>query len=330
MKESKKVTIIAEACQNHKGDPKILKDMISAAKEGGADYIKIQSMLADELISRERFEEGIIENGVVKAIKRPYRAEYERLKPMDLNDESHMWFVEECKKASIKPLTTAFSFSRIKFLASLDWDEIKVASYDCASFPFIKELKNYFRHLYISTGATFDEEIIKTADILNDHSYTFLHCITIYPTPLKEIHLRRIDWLRQFTDSVGLSDHTLVEKDGLKASFAALYYGADVIERHFTILDKEKTKDGPISINPDELKELLEFSKLKKEEQGKYIEENIKEFDMMLGQKTRALSAQELLNRDYYRGRFASKLENKIRYNWEEDSRDGAKTLKHV
>ncbi len=317
MKENKKVTIIAEACQNHQGDLGTLKNMIYAAKEAGADYIKIQSMLADELTSRKRFEEGVIENGVVKAIKRPYKAEYERLNPMDLNDEAHIWFIEECKKASIKPLSTIFSFSRIKFLASLGWDEIKVASYDCASLPFIKELKKCFRHLYISTGSTFDEEIKKTAEILKDHSFTFMHCITIYPTPLEEMQLRRINWLRQFTNSVGFSDHTLVERDGLKASFAAIFYGADVVERHFTILDRSQTKDGPISINPDELKELVEFSKLKRDEQRKYVEKSIKEFDMILGKETRELSEEELLNRDYYRGRFASKIEGRIRYNWE-------------
>lgn len=317
--KNKKVTIIAEACQNHKGDLETLKNMIYAAKEAGADYIKIQSMLADELTSRERFEEGITENGKVKAIKRPYKAEYDRLNPMDLNDEAHIWFIEECKKASIKPLSTIFSFSRIKFLAPLDWDEIKVASYDCASFPFIKELKKYFSHLYISTGSTFDEEIKKTSDILNDHSFTFMHCITIYPTPLEEIHLRRINWLRQFTNFVGFSDHTLVERDGLKASLAAIFYGADVVERHFTILDRSQTKDGPISINPNELKELVEFSKLKQDEQRKYVEKSIKEFDMMLGKETRELSEEELLNRDYYRGRFASKIEGRIMYNWEEE-----------
>ena len=317
--KNKKVKIIAEACQNHKGDLETLKNMIYAAKEAGADYIKIQSMLADELTSRERFEEAIIENGKVKAIKRPYKAEYDRLNPMDLNDEAHIWFIEECKKVSIKPLTTVFAFSRIKFIASLDWEEIKVASYDCASIPFIKELKKYFSHLYISTGATFDEELEKTAETLKDHPFTLMHCVTIYPTPLEEIHLRRINWLRQFTNSVGFSDHTLVKRDGLKASLAAIFYGADVIERHFTILDRSQTKDGPISINPNELKELVEFSKLKKDEQRKYIEKNIKEIDMMLGKETRELSEEELLNRDYYRGRFASKIDSRIRYNWEEE-----------
>jgi len=314
-----KPIIIAEACQNHNGDLKILKDMIHAASEAGADYLKIQSMLADELTMREKFEKGVSENGKIKSIKRPYKPEYDRLKPMDLDDDAHAWFIEECKKAGIKPLTTIFTFSRIKHLSSLGWDEVKVASYDCASFPFLEELKEYFRHLYISTGSVNDSEIKKASENLKDASYSFLHCVTIYPTPLKEIHLKRIDWLRQFTKSVGFSDHTLIERDGLKASFAALYYGADIIERHFTVLGKSETRDGPVSINPEQLKELVEFSKINKEQQKEYIRKHVNEFDIMLGRETRKLSDQELLNKDYYNGRFAARINGKIRYNWEED-----------
>lgn len=313
----KRPLIIAEACQNHKGDLAVLKDMIHEAKGAGADYIKIQSMLADELTFRERFEEGLVENGTMKVIKRPYRPEYERLKPMDLDDQAHLWFVEECHKAGIKPLTTVFSFSRIPFLASLSWTEIKVPSYDCASLPLLRELGKNFRHLFISTGATLDAEIRAAAGALEGRSFTFLHCVTIYPTPLEEVHLRRIDWLKQFTDSVGFSDHSLVEKDGIKASCAALYYGADVVERHFTILKRDQTKDGPVSVTPAELKELVDFAHADKTAQKAYIEKHVREFETMLGRETRDLSPQELLNRDYYRGRFASRVGGKPRYNWE-------------
>lgn len=318
IEKNNKITVIAEACQNHKGDLKILKDMIYAAKEAGADYIKIQSISADDLTQRPQFEEGIFGESQVKAIKRPYKPEYERLKPMDLDDEAHLWFIEECKRAGIKPLTTLFSFSRLKFISSLDWEEIKVASYDCASIPFLKRLKNRFRHLYISTGSTYDTEIKQTAEAMHGHSFSFLHCVTIYSTPLDQIHLRRIDWLRQFTPSVGFSDHTLVARDGLKASLAAIFYGADVVERHFTILKPEETKDGPVSINPKQLKELVEFITLSKDDQKKYIEKEIPEYTMMLGSATRELSPMEQLNRDYYRGRFAMKRDNRVIYNWEE------------
>ena len=318
MKNNKKIIIIAEACQNHKGDLNILHDMIYAAQDAGADYIKIQSMLADDLTFRPQFEEGIVEGSQIKAIKRPYKPEYQRLKPLDLDDEAHIWFIEECRRAGIKPLTTLFSLSRLDFICSLNWDEIKVASYDCASYPLLKKLKKRFRHLYISTGATYDSELQQSAALLKGHSFSFLHCVTIYPTPLTEIHLKRIDWLRQFTPSVGFSDHSLVERDGLKASLAAIYFGADAIERHFTILKSEQTKDGPISITPAQIKELVEFGQRTKKEQKKYLDEHVPEYSLMLGAVTRELTDLEKLNRDYYRGRFSLKKDDQTIYNWDE------------
>ena len=82
--------IIAELCQNHNGDRNILDEMVSAAAENGADYAKIQSMHSSELTHRERFDNGLIEGGKVKVIKRPYKDEYERLKKLDLELEDHL------------------------------------------------------------------------------------------------------------------------------------------------------------------------------------------------------------------------------------------------
>jgi N,N'-diacetyllegionaminate synthase len=311
-------TVIAELCQNHNGDRAILKEMVWAAAEAGATYAKIQSMLADDLPRRERFETGTREGELQTAIKRPYQAEYDRLKPMDLDDEAHHWFTEQCAKAGIKPLTTIFSRSRVPFVASLGWDAVKVASYDCASLPLLRELKARFGHLYISTGSTYDHEIEATAQFLGDHAFTFLHCVTIYPTPLDEIHLARLEYLRQFTPSVGFSDHSLVARDGLKASVAAMAMGADVVERHFTVLPSDGSRDGPVSINPAQLKELVAFSKMSTAELMDYMGREIPEFEAMIGQQRRELSHTELLNRDYYRGRFASRVNGEWVYNWED------------
>lgn len=311
-------TIIAELCQNHKGDLGLLKEMVWAAAEAGATYAKIQSMLADDLTRRERFETGQWDGGKQTAIQRPYQPEYNRLKPMDLDDEAHYLFDEECRKAGILPLTTIFSRTRIPFVANMGWNAVKVASYDCASFPMLRELKERFEHLFVSTGATYDHEIDEAAELLGDHSFSLLHAVTIYPTPLDELHLRRMQYLQKFTPSVGLSDHTLVRRDGIKASLAALSLGADVIERHFTVLPAEETKDGPVSNGTEELKELVEFSKLDREEMQAYVRENIPEFESMLGQETRPLSDVEELNRDYYRGRFANRVGGEVVYNWEE------------
>ena len=100
---------IAEFCQNHNGDFEILKDMIHEAHEAGADYAKIQTIFADMLSYRDRFENGLTKNGIIKSIKRPYQEEYDRLKNLEISYELQSEFVDICKKVGIKPLTTAFT-----------------------------------------------------------------------------------------------------------------------------------------------------------------------------------------------------------------------------
>ena len=316
-------TIIAECCQNHNGDREVLKKQIWAAAEAGATYAKMQTIFADDITFRGRFEEGAnlptMEFSNVSAITRPYKPEYERLHPMDLSEKDHEQFIRECEAAGIKPLTAIFSRSRIPLVKAAGFKEVKVASYDCASFPMLRELKDNFSNLFVSTGATFDEEIQKTADILKGGSFSFLHCVTSYPNTLDMCNLSRIEWLKQLTPKVGWSDHTLVERDGIKAAKVAIMLGADVVERHFTILAANESKDGPVSINPQQLKELVEFSKMSNEEQKTHVEQNIPEWQTLLGTPTREMTEVELKNRDYYRGRFASKVEGKDIYNWQEE-----------
>ena len=315
--------IIAELCQNHNGDLKILDEMVSAAAESGAEFAKIQSMLSKELTHWERFDEGTYStDGKVITKKRPYREEYDRLKKLDLDDKAHHLFIELCNKYKIKPLTTIFTRSRLKFLETLGMDKIKVSSFDCASHKMIKELSNSsFKEIIVSTGCAFNEEIEKTSKILKESGkeYCLLHCVSIYPTPINEAHLDRMSYLKKFSNDVGMSEHSNPDKDGLKISISSLMYKPKYIERHFTILDPSKTKDGIVSLNPKDLKKLVEISKFNDEELKSYIKENIPEFEELKGNPNRSLSNLELLNRDYYRGRFASLSEDgNYIYNWEE------------
>lgn len=300
-----------------------MRDMIYAAKENGADIVKGQIIFSEDLTPRERFDEGLEEhNGVKKTIKRPYQTEYDRLKTLDLKDEDYDFFVEESNKVGITPMLTVFSRKRIPLAASLAYQGekmVKVASYDCASQTMISELADNFDNLIISTGATFNDEIENTAEFLKSKNKKFalLHCVTNYPNTLGMANLARMDWLRQFTPKVGWSDHTLVARDGLKVSKAALMLGADYIERHFTILPADKTKDGPVSINPTQLKELASFAKLSHQQQKEIIEKEIPGWTVMVGMADREMTHTEMLNRDYYRGRFASLVNNEWIYNWE-------------
>ncbi len=313
--------IIAEFCQNHNGNFELLKRMIWEAAEGGAAYGKIQTIFADDLSYREEFENGVVdEKGNTKVIKRPYALEYERLKKLELTYKQHKEFIKECYKAGLVPITTAFNITSISSIKELGWNSVKVASYDCGSMPLIKALCKNFDELIISTGATFDQDLEATAGYLKsiNKKFSLLHCVTIYPTPLNQMNLSRMDYLKKFTPSVGLSEHSLVSRDGVKASMAAIYLGAKIIERHFTVLPEGETRDGRVSISRKHLQSLMAFSKLTRQEQEVYIKENIPEYNSMLGAASRKLSEEELLNRAYYRGRFCNKIKNRQVYNWEE------------
>lgn len=316
--------LIVEICQNHNGDRSQVGEMVKQAAENGADIVKMQSMFSSDLTRRERFEKGEIDNnGEQKVIERPYQAEFDRLSKLDLTIDDHLFFINKCSELGVIPMTTIFSRNRVDEVGKLPWTEkiVKVASYDCASYPMLRDLARYFDFFIISTGSMYDEEIEKTAQVMNDlgKDFAFLHCVTSYPNTLDMCNLSRMEWLRTFTPKVGWSDHTKVSDDGIIAAKTAIMLGADYVERHFTILPPEETKDGPVSITPALLKELNEFRKLSKEKQKEEIMGECPEWEIMLGKPHREMTRKELLNRDYYRGRFASpQPDGNWVYNWEE------------
>jgi sialic acid synthase SpsE len=312
------VEVIAELCQNHNGDFEILKEMVYAAKDSGATHAKIQYILADMLTFRERFEHGKTINGNIDVIKRPYQNEYDRLSHLELSDHEVGDFISLCTKIGIEPLVTVFTRGSVENLVRQGFRAVKVASYDCGSLPLLKDLKSSFERIIVSTGASYDEEIEQAADVLDGAQFSFLHCVTVYPTSLDQFNLSRMKYLSKYTSSVGWSDHSLVERDGIDGTLVAVYYGAKIIERHFTIFPPDATKDGPVSVNPEQLKSLIDLSKLSIEDMELYLRERIPDFEKCLGSDSGELSYEELMNRDYYRGRFADRIDGGVVYNWEE------------
>lgn len=112
----------------------------------------------------------------------------------------------------------------------------------------------------------------------------------------------------------------MVARDGLKASRVALMLGADYIERHLTLLPQDQTKDGPVSIDLQQLKELVQAARAPREELTKEVEKAVPDWRELLGDPEAEISPEEEVNRDYYRGRFASRTSNGFVYNWEEIS----------
>ncbi|QNJ07689.1 N/N'-diacetyllegionaminate synthase [Synechococcus sp. Minos11] len=318
---------IAELCQNHGGKFDNVLRMADAAAASGATHIKLQHIYVKNLTYRSEFETGFTsETGQLESIKRPWKAEYNRLKQLELTDQECRSFVKHVQSLGCIPMTTCFAKDSIPSLLDQGFRVVKVASYDCASYSLLRELAKSFDELYISTGATHSSEVLYAAELLHSYNIPFslLHCVTLYPTPLDQMHLNRISWLKNLVPSVGFSDHSSVQQDGLVAAKAAVYCGADFVERHFILDDLCHAKDAPVSITPHHLCELLDFNSLSRDDQLGYLNKYHPSWKDMLGSADRSLTPGELLNRDYYRGRFASPIKSgafrrsEMIFNWEE------------
>jgi sialic acid synthase SpsE len=309
------INIIAEFCQNHLGDNDLLEQMVISAKKNGASHAKIQGLYSNEITKRIQFES---ENNTVY---RPYEKEVARLQKLDLSFKVEKWFVKICREIGITPMITVFTHRGVERAKLAGFKSIKIASYDCGSKPIIRKVIAFAEELVISTGATYWQEVSNTVELINqlklkDQKLALLHARTIYPTKISELGLLRMNALSVFGFKIGYSDHTKPEESHLFASKLAILLGAEYVERHFTILSRESTKDGPISITPMELLELKKFTEKSKEDQ--LLE--LASIDLLSALKCNSIepTEAELINREYYRGRVASVHRGKHVYSWEE------------
>lgn len=318
--------LILEFCQNHNGDFDIVKRMLDEAAKVSVKTVKLQCAFAEDLSYRPLFEVGYkSKNFEIKS--RPYGTEFSRLKKLELPFSFLESFVRQCEPLGISPLITAFNYSHLNSIHDCGFKGVKIASYDCGSDILIEKCGKLFERVVISTGASYDYEIENAARILSSMGvdFTFLHCVSIYPTPIDLANLERMNFLRKFSRKVGYSDHFGFSKkyDINLLSKIAVFLGADTIERHFTVLSRDESKDGPVSIFSEDAKKLIEFSKMSKDEQKQSLYKSYQDWEVAIGVVTRNLSSEELSNREYYRGRFFNKLGiNQLghpfgRYNWE-------------
>ena len=274
--------IIAELCQNHNGDRALLEKMVKAASES-CEIVKIQTILADSLAKRKEYEEF-----------RPDEAEHKRLKGLELSEEDERFFIDKCREYNVEPMTTLFSKQQVERFNRLGYKKLKLSGYSIPTFDYGKGLKEVtFDELFFSTSSLTPSEIRRTVINLNEMGikYTMLQCTCKYPTKMEDAGLHNIKFIKENfkLDNIGYSDHSNPWKDGLSIPKIAIFNGIDVLERHFTILGEEDTRDGKVSINAAMARELKEFS-LKVPFQ-QYLELN-------------AFDSEQEHNHDFYRGRF--------------------------
>lgn len=249
------IFVIAEAGVNHNGDTELAVRMIDTAAEAGADAVKFQTFRADRIISRHARKAEY-----QKKTTGADESQLEMVKKLELNGDAHAGLMERCRKKGIMFLSTPFDFESIDLLNGLGMEIFKIPSGEITNLPYLRRVGGLRKRIILSTGMSTLGEVETALDILVSagtarDDITVLHCTTEYPAPLEEVNLRAMltmgDALKV---KVGYSDHT----PGIVVPVAAAAMGACVIEKHFTLDKNMPGPDHKASLEPDELRKMVE------------------------------------------------------------------------
>lgn len=242
--------IIAEAGVNHNGDLELARQLVRAAANAGADLVKFQTFVANELTTA-----GAPKADYQKAATGSEESQQAMIARLQLTREDHESLVAECAAAGIGFFSTAFDEQSLDMLVELGIDRVKVPSGELTNLPLLRHIAGKGLPTIVSTGmATMDEIGAALAALerggIGLDAITVLHCNTEYPTPMSDVNLTAMKTIGEtFGVSVGYSDHTL----GIEVPIAAVALGATVIEKHFTLDRSLPGPDHRASLLPDEL-----------------------------------------------------------------------------
>lgn len=249
------VIIIAEAGVNHNGNYELAKQLVIKAKEAGVDYVKFQTAKPELVISKyaEMAEYQKANIGKVES-------QLEMCKKIHLKLEDYKPLKVFCEEVGVKFISTPFDLVSIDVLEELDMDFWKVPSGEVTNYPYLVKIAKTHRPVVMSTGMCEVDEVRAAVNVLIENGLTrdqisLLHCNTEYPTPFQDVNLTAmIDLANELGLSVGYSDHTV----GIEVPIAAVAMGARVIEKHFTLDHNMEGPDHKASLEPDELKKMVD------------------------------------------------------------------------
>jgi N,N'-diacetyllegionaminate synthase len=249
------VFIIAEAGVNHNGSLELAKKLVDKAKEAGADAVKFQTFKTENVVSKNaKKAEYQVENTGSD------ESQYEMIKKLELGFDEFIELKNYCDKKEIMFLSTPFDDESIEFLYSLGLEIFKIPSGEITNLPYLRKIGSLNRKVILSTGMSDLGEIEDALDVLisagtKKENITVLHANTEYPTPFEDVNLKAMQTIAcAFGVKVGYSDHTL----GIEVPIAAVAMGASVIEKHFTLDRNLPGPDHKASLEPNELKAMVE------------------------------------------------------------------------
>ena len=231
------VYVIAEAGVNHNGKYELACRLSDAAKKAGADCVKFQTFVSEDIVSRFAQKAEYQKENTDK-----HQSQLDMLKKLELSFGDFRRLSEHCQSIGIQFLSTPFDLSSIAFLDTLDMPFWKIPSGEVTDLPYLIAMAKTGKPVVMSTGMCTMDEIRDAMDMLRANgtpNITLLHCNTEYPTPFEAVNLRAmLTMTDRFGVDVGYSDHTM----GTEVAVAAVAMGAAVIEKHFTL---DRTMAGP-------------------------------------------------------------------------------------
>ena len=250
-----KTLIIAEAGVNHNGDMAMARHLIAAAKSAGADIVKFQTFKTDNLVTKSA-DKAEYQKSMTGASEN----QYDMIRKLEISQADHEMLIDECQRQGIRFFSTAFDAESFDMLVSMGLDQVKIPSGELTNLPLLRYMTRLGIPVMLSTGmATLGEieaaiEEIELSGTPRD-LITVLHCTTEYPAPMEDVNLRAMVSMKAALGvEVGYSDHT----PGIEIPIAAVALGARVIEKHFTL---DRTLPGPdhkASLEPHELKAMVD------------------------------------------------------------------------
>lgn len=281
--------VIAEIGSNHNGDMNLCRKLVDTAKACGADAVKFQSWSRNSLISRAEYAR----NTSYSDKKRHFGSLEEMVERYQFTPEQHREMSGHCREKGIEFLSSCFAPEEVDLLESLGVPAHKIASMDVNHLPLLRYVARTGKPIVLSTGMASLAEVATAVDTLRQNGarqIILLHCVSIYPPDVEDIHLRNIPMLRETFDvPVGFSDHTL----GATIALAAVALGACIVEKHFTLDKNMDGWDHWISADPPELRTIVQEAKT---------------VFASLGSRARTVSPAEMEKRRKFRRRIVARV----------------------
>ena len=258
------VFVVAEMSGNHMQDYGRAVEILHAAKEAGADAIKLQTYTADSL-SLDCDKEWFIEKDSIWDGIRSYDLYKEAYTPWDWQPR----LMEEAKKLGLVCFSSPFDAASVDFMQQMQMPAYKVASYEINDIPLIRRIARQKKPVIFATGVAYLEDIERALQVCREEEndqVILLKCVSSYPTPYEDVNLNVIPTLaRTFDCVVGLSDHTLSPA----VAVASVALGARMIEKHLTLRRKDGGPDGAFSLEPEEFGEMVKQIRIVEKALGK-------------------------------------------------------------